>query len=166
MNMRLPAAEINCIANKTVMDIINEFIGALTDTASGLWPVPEEKPRLVDGKLRSCPGTSNCVCSEKGTGGERVDPLVYSDDPEAAWHRLQQVVLAMGGKIERTEGDYLWSTFLVPVFGFVDDVEFRFDRNTGCIHVRSASRLGLSDLGVNRRRIEDIRRKFSGLSVP
>jgi len=54
----------------------------------------------------------------------------------------------------------------VPVFGFVDDVEFRFDRNTGCIHVRSASRLGISDLGVNRRRIEDIRRKFSGLNVP
>jgi len=143
------------------MDIINEFLGAVTNTVSALWPTPEETPRLVDGRLRPCPGTPNCLCSEEGSGGDHVEPLACLDDPEAAWHRLQQVVSSMGGKIERTEGDYVWATFMVPVFGFVDDVEFRLDRKSGCIHVRSASRLGFSDLGVNRIRIEDIRRKFN-----
>ncbi|MCF8216813.1 MAG: DUF1499 domain-containing protein [Chlorobium sp.] len=144
------------------MDIINEFLGAVTKTVSGLWPAPEETPRLADGKLRPCPGTPNCVCSEEGSSGDRIEPLTYRDDPAAAWQRLQQIVSAMGGKIERTEDDYLWSTFMVPVFGFVDDVEFRIDRKAGCIQVRSASRLGFSDLGVNRTRIEDLRKKFNG----
>jgi uncharacterized protein (DUF1499 family) len=143
------------------MDIINDFLGAVTKTVSGLWPPPEETPRPVDGKLRPCPGTPNCVCSEEGSGGDRIEPLTYRDDPAAAWQRLLQIISAMGGKIERTEGDYLWSTFMVPVFGFVDDVEFRLDRKAGCIHMRSASRLGFSDLGVNRSRTDDIRRKFN-----
>jgi len=142
------------------MDIISDFLGAVTKTVSGLWPAPGEAPRLVDGRLRPCPGTPNCVCSEEGSGSSLIEPLAFRADPAAAWQRLQQVVTEMGGKIERTEGDYLWTTFLVPVFGFVDDVEFRLDRKAGCIHMRSASRLGFSDLGVNRTRTEDIRRTF------
>jgi uncharacterized protein (DUF1499 family) len=62
--------------------------------------------------------------------------------------------------VTREEG-YLHAEFTSAVFRFVDDVEFSIDDRNNVIHVRSASRLGFSDLGVNRRRVEDIRKRFA-----
>ena len=75
---------------------------------------------------------------------------------------LKAVVQGM----ERTEiitesSDYLYAEFTTPLMGYVDDVEFYLDRNAGVIHVRSASRLGQSDLGLNRKRVEAIRAEFA-----
>jgi uncharacterized protein (DUF1499 family) len=67
----------------------------------------------------------------------------------------------MGGKIEEEHDDYLWTTFTSRVFRFVDDVEFRMVSAAGKIHVRSGSRVGYSDLGVNRRRVEKLRALFN-----
>ncbi|HED31562.1 MAG TPA: DUF1499 domain-containing protein [Prosthecochloris aestuarii] len=141
--------------------MLQDLVRGVTGAMSGLWPAPADEPALLNGQLRPCPGTPNCVCSETGNEAIRVDPLVYTGDADDAWSRLQRVVRQMEGKIERIEGDYLWSTFTVPFLGFVDDVEFRLDRNAGVIQVRSASRLGYSDLGINRSRVDDIRRRFS-----
>ena len=139
------------------MNIINEALKPVTDMFSGLWPEPESRPQLVDGRLRPCPGTPNCVCSEEGS----VEPIAFRGMlADAALQRLRQIIDEMGGVVQGEEGDYLWSTFTVPVFGFVDDVEFRLEREAGVIHVRSASRLGLSDLGVNRGRVEELRSRF------
>ncbi len=67
----------------------------------------------------------------------------------------------MGGKIEEEHDGYLWATFASRLFRFVDDVEFRMVSIDGIIHVRSASRVGYSDLGVNRRRVERLRTLFN-----
>jgi uncharacterized protein (DUF1499 family) len=56
--------------------------------------------------------------------------------------------------------NYIHCEFTSALFRFVDDVEFHFDDTTKTIHLRSASRTGYSDLGLNRRRIEHIREKF------
>lgn len=64
-------------------------------------------------------------------------------------------------RIRRDEAAYLHAEFRSLIFRFVDDVEFLLDADAGVIHVRSASRLGYSDLGVNRRRVEAIRQAFS-----
>jgi len=66
----------------------------------------------------------------------------------------------MGGKIQEEHDGYLWATFTSRVFRFVDDVEFRMVPSDGIIHVRSGSRVGYSDLGVNRKRVEKLRAGF------
>lgn len=143
------------------MDIFSDLIGGITGMTSGLWPQPSERPGLVEGKLRQCPGTPNCVCSEAGTAsGQKVEPLAFGGSPESARVKLKQVVAALGGTIRHEEQAYLWSTFQVPVVGFTDDVEFRMDVQAGVIHVRSASRVGYSDLGVNRSRVDELRAAF------
>ena len=143
------------------MDIFNDIIGGLTGMTAGLWPQSSQSPGLFEGKLRPCPGTPNCVCSEVGTtAGQKIAPFVFTGSPEQAEVRLKQVVSALGGTIRHEEKGYVWSTFLVPVFGFTDDVEFRMDVQAGLIQVRSASRIGYSDLGVNRSRVEQLRAAF------
>lgn len=115
---------------------------------------------LIDGRLRSCPARPNCVCSETGYSGEAVDPLGYSIAHEAAWRTLRQAILATGGVIVREQGPYLHATYQTPVMRFIDDVELRLDQDLHVIHIRSASRVGHSDLGANRRRVARIRKAF------
>jgi uncharacterized protein (DUF1499 family) len=146
------------------MDIFNDAVRAITNQLSGLWPHPTEKPQLVNGKLRPCPGTPNCVCSESTNPLLKIDPLTFSGSPEQAWTVLKRVIKEQGGTVHVEEKEYLWSTFMVPVFGFIDDVEFRLSATDGLIHVRSAARLGFSDLGVNRGRVEQLRTAFQKAS--
>jgi uncharacterized protein (DUF1499 family) len=115
---------------------------------------PGDAPGILDGKLRPCGRAANAVCSEDPNPALRVDPIHMASDE--SWQRLKTAITQLGGDIENEADDYLWATFRSPVFGFVDDVEARRDTDQGLIHVRSASRVGHSDLGVNRRRIEQL----------
>jgi uncharacterized protein (DUF1499 family) len=101
------------------------------------------------------------VVSENGTSVSRIDPLLFKSQPDKAWMTLRQVVTGNGGTIRQQQQDYLWATFTSRVFRFVDDVEFRLDAAQGVIHMRSASRAGSSDFGVNRKRIEKLRAAFA-----
>ena len=67
----------------------------------------------------------------------------------------------MGGQIEQDTGAYLWAAFRSKGYRFVDDLECRMDIDSKVIHVRSASRVGHSDLGVNRKRVEALRSKMA-----
>src|SRR5206468_84351 len=92
-----------------------------------------------------------------------VEPLRFTDDPEEAWQRLKAVLASLPRTriVAATDG-YLHAECTSRVFRFVDDLECLLDRDAKLIHVRSASRAGRSDLGVNRRRVEAIRRAFEG----
>ncbi len=118
------------------------------------------KVQLVDGKLRPCPDSPNCVSSESDVTSSRVEPLTFKGRPEMAWSNLKETIREMGGKIQEEHDDYLWATFTTRVFRFVDDVESRVS-SEGIIHVRSGSRKGYSDLGVNRRRVERLRTLYN-----
>jgi uncharacterized protein (DUF1499 family) len=115
------------------------------------------------GKLAPCPASPNCVCSQCDGADQAhaVDPLAFSGEPDAAWERLKRVLEAHPRTriTERTEA-YLRAECTSLLFRFVDDVELLLDRDARLIHVRSASRVGHSDLGVNRARVEAIRRAF------
>ncbi|MEL7314345.1 MAG: DUF1499 domain-containing protein [Cyanobacteria bacterium J06559_3] len=119
---------------------------------------------VEEGYLATCPKSPNCVVSQGETDAEHaIAPLTYSGDVTAAMASLRQVVAAEPGSeiIEQTD-NYLYAEFTSRLMGFVDDVEFYFDSTApGTIHVRAAARLGQSDLGVNRKRIETIRAAFS-----
>jgi len=116
---------------------------------------------LVDGKLAPCPSTPNCVSSESSVGSSHVAPLSFNGTPEQAWETLRRAVEECGGKIKEDATPYLWATFTSRIFRFVDDVEFRMDARERVIQVRSASRVGYSDLGVNRKRVEKLRAAFA-----
>lgn len=122
-----------------------------------------EAPGLVNGRLAPCSPKPNCVNSEEGTPADKVvAPLVLSPtDPEADWRRLQEVITAHGGELKRVEDHYLAATFTSGLFGFVDDFEARRDDEAGLIRLRSASRVGTSDLGANRTRVEQLRQAYS-----
>ncbi len=113
-------------------------------------------------KLRPCPASPNCVSSvAEEDSTHRVPPLSWTGDFARAKARLRQAVLAAGNAtFVVEEGAYWHLEFRSRIFRFVDDVEFLFDPQARLIHVRSASRVGHSDLGVNRKRVEKIRALF------
>ena len=115
---------------------------------------------LLNGKLRPCPGTPNCVVSEDGGKDSYIEPLAFSGEPGAAWEHAKEALTGLGGRIEKDTGDYLWATFRSRIWRFVDDTELRLDAAGKVIHVRSASRVGKGDLGVNRKRVERLRSLF------
>lgn len=113
--------------------------------------------KAVNGRLPPCPSSPNCVGSQETEASHHVDPLPFAGDPAQAWARLQEIVLAMPRtQLVEDDGDYLHVEFRSKLFRFVDDVQFVMDRKQSVIEVRSASRLGHSDLGVNRRRMEQL----------
>ncbi len=117
-----------------------------------------------NGKLAACPNSPNCVSSQSQTSDTThfIQPLSYSSTPEKALADLKAVIESENRtKIISESQDYLYAEFKSALMGYVDDVEFYLDSSSNTIHVRSASRLGQSDLGVNRKRVETIRTKFS-----
>lgn len=104
------------------------------------------------GTLAPCPSSPNYVSSRANDERHRIVPLCFSGDPDAAFTRLKHILpLRPDTKIVKETDRYLRVEFRT-LLGFVDDGEFLLDTNEGCIHVRSASRLGYSDLGKNRAR--------------
>jgi uncharacterized protein (DUF1499 family) len=114
---------------------------------------------LRSGRLRPCPGRPNCVCSDDPEERPRIAPLATGEDPARTWKHLQDLLRAQPQTtIVEAQADYLHVEFRSRLFGFTDDVEFHLRPAERIIAVRSASRLGYSDLGVNRSRVEAIRR--------
>jgi len=129
--------------------------------AIALFPKGEAKVGLMAGQLKPCPNTPNCVCSEDSLSAAYITPLLFDDAPERAWQRAKQAVVSLGGTIQVQQETYLWASFTTKWLGFVDDVELRMDADSHLIHVRSASRVGRSDFGVNRERVEMLRSFFN-----
>jgi uncharacterized protein (DUF1499 family) len=121
---------------------------------------------ILGGRLRPCPPRPNCVCSEYEGLTSFIESFRFSGPPEEAWQRLRSVLEAHGGKIEEEKADYLRATFTTRVFRFVDDLELRLDERNRRIHVRSASRVGSSDMGLNRSRVENLRAAFADSEKP
>ncbi len=118
----------------------------------------------TDGKLAACSESPNCVSSQapEADAEHYIAPIAYSGTAADA-------IAALKSAIEMTERTtlvnatdrYLYAEYASALMGFVDDVEFVVDDAAKVIHVRSASRLGKSDLGVNRTRVEALRAAFN-----
>ncbi len=119
---------------------------------------------MIEDELEPCPNTPNCVSSQATDEDHFISPLQFAGSSETAKARLLRV-LKSEKRVEITavEENYVRVEFRSLFFRFVDDVEFLILEKQGdgsVIHVRSASRVGRSDFGVNRRRVERIRSKF------
>ncbi len=120
-----------------------------------------------DGKLAACPATPNCVNSQAASSDAEhaIEPIQFGGAVSATMDNLRLVVKQTPRtKIVKETNNYLYAEFTSKLMGFVDDVEFYIDEASKIVQTRSASRLGESDLGVNRQRIEAIRSQLSGLN--
>lgn len=128
-----------------VLFVLTAFFFMGRSSASG------NAPGLMNGQLAPLSSKPNSVSSEQGTEeGKHVDPFEGVS--------LEQVIAAItatGGTITAQNGDYVAATYTSAIYKFVDDVELR--RTGNIVHIRSASRVGYSDRGVNRARVEAIR---------
>lgn len=139
------------------------LIASLGIMVTGCTGVRPSNLGVRDGKLAPCPSTPNCVSSQSSDREHVVEPLRYSTTSQEAMAKLKMIIREMPRAVMVTETDnYLHVEFTSLLFRFVDDVEFSLDDVARLIHVRSASRLGKSDLGVNRKRIEAIREAWNG----
>lgn len=119
---------------------------------------------IAEGQLAPCPKKPNCVSSQAAAGDKRhsIEALTYSDEPTKARERLYEAIASMKrARVVKREANYWRAEFTSSLWRFVDDVEFLFDDNSRRIDIRSASRVGYGDFGVNRRRMEEIRSRFS-----
>jgi len=111
--------------------------------------------------LPPCPGTPNCVSSQENNSQHRIQPIIFEGSLELAKEKLYRVINSMRGSRIITQDVLYWHVeFTTQLLRFIDDVEFYFDESQSLVHLRSASRQGYWDLGVNRRRVETIRSRF------
>jgi len=128
-----------------------------------------EGPLERDGvrRLADCPASPNCQGSDSGREAQRVEPFPMRGSAE-------ETITALAALIERQDRaaivtrapDYLHATFTTALMGYTDDVEFLADEPSGTVRVRSASRLGKSDLGANAKRLAALRTAWSATAAP
>ena len=130
------------------------FVLILLANCSGTQPI-------LIGQFPPCPDKPNCVSTKSSLSLHKIDLLIYEGSPQEARKRLLNVIKSMPRtQISRDKDNFIHAEFTSKIFQFVDDVEFYFE-SPGTIHFRSASRVGHSDMGVNRDRMEEIRRLFA-----
>ncbi len=116
---------------------------------------------LKDGKLTPCPNKPNCVISQTEDKKHFIAPIAYDHSKDEAIKRITVVIKAQKrAKVIEQKENYLRVEFTTAIMKFTDDVEFYFP-DEKIIHVRSASRIGYHDMGLNRKRIEKIRQAFN-----
>ncbi len=124
--------------------------------------------RIEKGQLTQCPATPNCVNSQAKDKKHFIQPILAISTQLEVKNRILKILHELNrAKVIVAEDNYIRAEFTSKVFRFVDDVEFYFPKTKSeemIIHVRSASRIGHSDLGANRKRIEQIRSKFKQVS--
>lgn len=121
---------------------------------------------IENGHLSNCPSSPNCVVSQNGDEEHQIQPITYQGDRASAKEALLKVlsVVPRTKVVEQTD-NYIHTESTSRIFKFVDDAEFYFPEAEKVIHLRSAARVGESDLGVNRRRLEQIRLAMQDLGV-
>ena len=120
---------------------------------------------ITDGALAPCPPSPNCVSSEATDETHAIAPIQLEGDPETSWRALVATVGATAGtEVVIQRPDYLYVVATTPIMQFVDNFELWL-RPGGSVTVRSASRIGWSDMGANRERVESLRSKLVAAGV-
>ena len=137
---------------------------ALSMGIIGCSGVPPGNLGVKDGSLAPCPASPNCVSSQSTDKEHAIEPLTYTTSRLQALEDLKTIILHMKRtKVVTKSGNYLHAEFTSAIWRFVDDVEFYCDENAKIIQIRSASRLGKSDFGVNRKRVESVRAAWNAV---
>ncbi len=112
--------------------------------------------------LKDCPDSPNCVSSQSEDSAHHIEPIRFTGPVDEAWQAMIRLLGALKRtKIVEQSDDYLHAEVTSLIFRFVDDVELLRLPEEQLIHIRSASRTGHSDFGVNRKRVEKLREMFN-----
>ncbi len=112
-------------------------------------------PGLSNNQLKPCPKTPNCLCSEyPDDQSHYIPPIKLNTELAELNNKIQQAIQATGGEVHEVRNDYIAATYTTLLFRYVDDFEVRINFDDHLLHIRSASRVGRSDFGANRKRIE------------
>lgn len=117
-------------------------------------------------KLAPCPSSPNCVSSQAADEGHFIAPFKITGNAEEAWAELKKALTSQSRTVITSEtGDTLHAEATSLVFRFVDDIDAILDAEAKIIHIRSASRVGYGDFGVNRKRVEMLRAQLQQAHV-
>lgn len=123
--------------------------------------LPGKRPSdlgVNNGKLKAAPKSPNCASSQTTSKKHAVAPIAIQSTGAETLASIKAALLALPNtSIVTEDGDYLHAECASTLMGFVDDVEFWHNTEANQIEVRSASRVGYSDWGVNKKRVEAIR---------
>jgi len=127
-------------------------------------------PEATTARLAACPASPNCVSSDASDASHRIEAYSLSasadDSPDALWRVVREAVASLPRTtVVEATGDYLHAECASALFGFIDDLELQLRVSDNLVAVRSASRVGYSDLGVNRRRVERLRETLRARGV-
>lgn len=118
---------------------------------------------VKDGKLAKMPNSPNAVSSQTDIEDKKVEPLVFSGGLEDSKNKILSIIDSYKGtEIIKNEKNYIHVIFKTSGMKFRDDVEFYFDERNKLIHFRSASRVGYSDMGLNKERYNEIKNEYNG----
>ncbi|MBI9078147.1 MAG: DUF1499 domain-containing protein [Pseudodesulfovibrio sp.] len=118
---------------------------------------------MQDGHFALCPDSPNCVSSEATDDKHKVAPIVMNGSEDKVMVDLANTIESMfGGKVIEVKGPYLYAEYTSRIMRFIDDLECYYDIEKALIQIRSASRIGYSDLGANRKRVEELRKLLTG----
>ncbi len=122
---------------------------------------PPERQNSEASDFLDCPDTPNCVSSLAKNPKHRVEPFKLNKDPKTSWSIVEKTVeLLLRTKVVSADSSNIHAECKSMIFQFVDDLTLHLTPSKGIIHIRSASRIGYSDFGVNRRRVENIRKNL------
>jgi len=118
---------------------------------------------IKDGRFKKCPSSPNCISTQspKDDKEHYMDPIKYTGTKKEVMEKIIRVVKSMARTtIIKEEDNYLHVEYRTEKMKFVDDVEFYIDEENKLIHFRSASRIGYSDLGLNRKRMTEFKERY------
>ncbi len=112
--------------------------------------------------FKKCPDSPNCVSSMEPNTEKFIEPIDYSGIEKDRARKILLDILESDSsvKIDVNNGDYIHTVFTTLIMRFKDDVEFFFPADKNIIHIKSASRVGYSDMGKNRKRLNELKKKF------
>ena len=116
---------------------------------------------VQNGKLTPCPSSPNCVSTQSDDSSKKMESLPFEEDLNKTKQKVKTILESYPRtEIQKEDDHYIHATFKTKLFRFTDDVEFYFDEEEQVVHFRSASRVGYSDLGKNRSRMEEIQKLY------
>jgi uncharacterized protein (DUF1499 family) len=126
---------------------------------------PQANP-VSEKKLAPCPNSPNCVSSQATDFGHFIAPFKIISNVEGAWEALKKALISQGRTVITNETEHTFHAQAASlVFRFVDDIDVILDVDAKLIHIRSASRIGYGDFGVNRKRVEMLRNQLQQAHV-
>jgi uncharacterized protein (DUF1499 family) len=127
---------------------------------------PTEHNNSGSSGFLDCPDTPNCVSSLAKNPKHQVEPFKLKKDSKTSWDVVRKTVgLLSRTNIVSADKSNIHAECRSIIFRFVDDLALHLSPSNGIIHIRSASRTGYSDLGVNRRRVENLRKKLQSKDI-